>query len=128
MDSRPGNFGVAQSNEDTAALEAWRIVMESCQREAFVKGVWSESHGTGLIARSWCSTALTRLPVLALFSSCTGCTIFVIEVVLFYVVDDWLRHEVANAHVSANEQSNLGRRDVILDKLLYDPDVVLVRL
>lgn len=46
----------------------------------------------------------------------------------FDVVDHLFWHQIANGHVSSSKQSNLGRADVVLYKLLDDPDVISVGL
>lgn len=44
--------------------------------------------------------------------------------VLFDVVDDGNGDQVADAHLTTQEETDLGAADVVLDELLYDIDVV----
>lgn len=41
------------------------------------------------------------------------------------VVDDLIRNVVTNALPALAEQANLGRRNIILDELWDDPNVIL---
>ena len=52
-----------------------------------------------------------------------GAFVFV-QVVLFDVVDDGNGDQVADAHLTTQEETDLGAADVVLDELLYDIDVV----
>lgn len=61
-----------------------------------------------------CSTACRRL-------------VFV-EMVLLDVVDDGDGDQVAHAHFSTQEETDLGAADVVLDQLLDNVDVVFPRL
>lgn len=47
---------------------------------------------------------------------------------LFDVVNDRDRDQVAHTHLTAQEQPNFGAADIILDELLDDMDVVFPRL
>lgn len=60
-------------------------------------------------------------PLLALLR----CAVILIQMVLLNVVDDWDRNEIANTHLTAQEEPNLGAADIILNELLDDMDVVL---
>jgi hypothetical protein len=51
-------------------------------------------------------------------------TIFIVQIVRFDVVHHWLWDEIANRHVATTKETNLGGRDIVLDQLLDDPDVV----
>jgi hypothetical protein len=53
------------------------------------------------------------------------CAVILIQVVLLNVVDDWDRNEIANTHLTAQEEPNLGTADVVLNELLDDMNVVL---
>ena len=52
-----------------------------------------------------------------------GAFVFV-QMVLFDVVDDGNGDQVADAHLTTQEETDLGAADVVLDELLYDIDVV----
>lgn len=54
----------------------------------------------------------------------TGRTFVFVEVVLFDVVDDRDWDQVADAHLTSQEESDLCTADVVLDKLLNDIYVV----
>ena len=54
--------------------------------------------------------------------------VFVVEIVGLDVLHDGLRDEVADGHVAAAEEADLGGGDVVLDELLDDPNVVFPRL
>ena len=54
----------------------------------------------------------------------TGRAFVFIEMVLFNVVDDWDRNQVADTHLTSQEQSDLCAAHVVLDELLDDIDVV----
>lgn len=43
---------------------------------------------------------------------------------VFDIVNDLLRHEIPDRHVSPTEQSDLSGGNVVLDQLLDDPDIV----
>lgn len=47
---------------------------------------------------------------------------------LFDVVNDRDRDQIAHTHLTAQEQPNLSAADIVLDKLLDDMDVVFPRL
>jgi hypothetical protein len=52
-------------------------------------------------------------------------SIFVVQIVGLDVLYHRLWNEVANRHVSAAEEADLGGRNVVLHKLLDYPDIVL---
>lgn len=52
-----------------------------------------------------------------------GAVIFV-EMVLFDVVDDRYRNEIAHTHLAPQKEPDLGTADIVLDELLDDIDVV----
>jgi len=54
----------------------------------------------------------------------TGRAFVFVEMVLFDVVDDRDRDQIADAHLTSQEQSDLCAADIVLDKLLDDIDVV----
>lgn len=70
------------------------------------------------------SRTLPRLLAFVAVASGASRTVLIVQIVLFDIVDDLFRYEVANGHVPTPEQSNLRRADVVLYQLLDDPDVV----
>lgn len=54
-----------------------------------------------------------------------SCTVLVVEAIIFNILDDWLRDEVSDTHITLSEEADLGAGNVILHKLLHDMDVLL---
>lgn len=62
------------------------------------------------------------LPLLAFL---IGRAVIFVEMVLLDIVDYRNGNQVAHAHLTPQEKSNLGAADVVLDELLDDVDVLL---
>ena len=60
-------------------------------------------------------------PLLALLRR----AVILIQMVLLNVMDDGDWNEIANTHLTAQEEPNLGAADIILNELLDNMDVVL---
>jgi hypothetical protein len=66
------------------------------------------------------SSRSSLLPFLALLH-----TVILIEMVLLDIVNDGDGDEVADTHLTPEEESDLGATDIILDELLDNVDIVL---
>lgn len=66
--------------------------------------------------------------LLPLFAFLVGGAVIFVESVLLNIVNDRRGNEIADTHLTAQEQSDFGAAYVVLNELLDDVDVVLPRL
>lgn len=78
-----------------------------------------------MIAKTLLGLALSLGASITRGAICTRRPILVIQPVLFDISNHRFGDQVSDRHISTTEQTDLGGRDVVLDKLLDDPDVVL---